>query len=117
MTNAAVASLSRASRLKVFQPVQVVARSQGMRAHLLNLSHTGGMIHCPDSLEQGSIVEIDLCGTNHAARVVWVNGKRYGVAFMTKLLSRQIDDVLQAANDLAKLVPPEPCRTSSGAAC
>ena len=91
---------ARAVRLKVFQPIELETATGPVRAHLLNLSRTGALIHCADTPDQGAVVRVELGGTANVARVVWRDGKRFGVAFVGKLEPAQIEDTLVAQNDL-----------------
>lgn len=96
----AASSCTREPRLKVFQPIQLETAAGTVRAHLLNLSRTGALIHCADAPEHGAIVRVTLGNTANRARVMWRDGKRFGVAFAGKLAPAQIDDALAAQDDL-----------------
>jgi hypothetical protein len=90
----------REPRFKVFQPIPLGTAAGTVRAHLLNLSRTGALIHCADAPDRGSIVRVMLGETANPARVIWRDGKRFGVAFAGKLAPAQIDDALATQNDL-----------------
>lgn len=101
----AAADAAREPRLKVFQPVPLETAGGTVRAHLLNLSRTGALIHCADAPDRGSVVRVMLGDTANPARVVWRDGKRFGVAFAGKLAPAQIEGALAVQNDLvAKVV-------------
>jgi hypothetical protein len=96
---------ARAPRLKVFQPVEVDSGSGPTRAHLLNVSHTGALVHCASAPDEGASIYIGLPGTSRHARVVWRDGKRFGAEFVGQLTAAQIEEVLAAQTSLAARAP------------
>ena len=96
---------ARAPRLKVFQPITVDYGSGAARAHLLNVSHTGALLHCVCAPDKGATVCVSLGGANCQARVVWRDGKRFGAEFVRQLTVAQIEDVLAAQTSLAARAP------------
>ena len=98
--DSAASGCAREPRFKVFQPIPLGTAVGTVRAHLLNLSRTGALIHCADAPDRGSIVRVMLGDTANPARVMWRDGKRFGVAFAGKLAPAQIDEALAAQNEL-----------------
>lgn len=96
---------ARAPRLKVFQPITVDCGSGAARAHLLNVSHTGALVHCVAAPDKGASVWVSLGGTTRQARVVWRDGKRFGAEFVGQLTVAQIEDVLAAQTSLVARAP------------
>lgn len=96
---------ARAPRLKVFQPITVDCGSGATRAHLLNVSHSGAMVHCACAPDKGAAVWIGLGGARNQARVVWRDGKKFGAEFARQLTAAQIDEVLAAQTSLVARAP------------
>lgn len=71
----------RATRLKLFEPVQLRLRGAGIRAHLLDLSVTGALAHSEYPPAVGDHVMIEGASLGVAGRVMWVREKRFGIHF------------------------------------
>ena len=80
-----------APRHKVFLPAEMIGAGGSTRAHLLNLSTTGALMHADTPPASGATVQLR-CGTaSWSARVVWAADKRFGVVHVTRLSSVTID--------------------------
>ncbi len=99
--NEGVRAAARAARLKVFQPVEIDYGAGPVRAHLLDLSRSGALLHSAGVVDKGQSFWIVLGHGRHRARVAWRNDKRFGIEFIGKLSDAQIDDVLALQTSLA----------------
>lgn len=92
---------ARAPRLKVFQPARMVAGATERRVHLLDLSESGALVHSAEPAPApGAVVTLHL-GVKHApARVVWADGRRFGVRFAVALTRADLDAVLAEQREL-----------------
>ncbi|MBV9843317.1 MAG: PilZ domain-containing protein [Sphingomonadaceae bacterium] len=84
-----------ARRYKVFEATRMTCGAAESRVHIINLSLTGALVHATHPPEPGAHVTIDLAEMGVAARVVWIVGERFGVAF-----DKPLDE-----NALARIVP------------
>ena len=90
----AVAPRVRARR-KLFQPAQLDVAGGSKRIHLLDLSETGALASGTEPPLAGGLVSL-VCGDlRRSARVVWVRGRRFGLAFVMPLTADQLNGVLQ----------------------
>lgn len=97
-------------RLKIFQPVELDAGAGPLRAHLLDLSTTGALVHANSAPTLGASVRLLIEGQPpRAARVMWCNGARFGIAFTTPLADAQVEAVLRSQRGAA---PRKPDTTS-----
>ena len=80
-----------APRTKIFQPVELSVRDTRLRAHLLNVSTSGTLIYARTSAAVGERIHLRCDFELGAARVVWSDGVRIGVAFEQPLSQRQVD--------------------------
>ncbi len=85
-----------ARRHKTFEPATLRSAAGEARAHLINLSATGALVHMVDPPKRGSVVSIDLRHVSADAEVVWTSGSRFGVAFRSRLADATIDILLRA---------------------
>lgn len=84
-------------RLKLFQPTEM--RDTGgetRRAHLLDLSATGALVHASDPPAAGGGVQLLLDGAFRAGEVMWADGRRFGLRFRAPLADAQVDGILSA---------------------
>ena len=79
-------------RHKLFEPATITVSDATRRAHLLNLSTTGALVHCGDPPRIGQWVAID-CGTLRAdCETLWIDEeKRFGVRFREPVRQSVID--------------------------
>jgi hypothetical protein len=80
----------KSERLKTFEPIILSDTSGEARAHLLNISRTGGLIHAETTLQVGKIVQINLLGEWHVGSVVWSAPPRFGVSFTIRLSDEKL---------------------------
>ena len=78
----AVTSVDRiAHRHKTFEPTTLNCGGVEHRAHILNVSATGALIHAPGGPAKGARCTVWLVGRAIPAEVMWVDGARFGIAF------------------------------------
>lgn len=80
----------RATRHKLFEPVILRCDGVALRAHILDLSASGALLHCDCAPKVGDAVGIRADMFNVAARVMWVRDKRFGVRFDLQLCEEAI---------------------------
>jgi hypothetical protein len=84
-----------AHRHKTFEPTTLQLAAGEVRAHILNVSATGALIHAPGEPAKGARVTVRLVGRDIPAEVMWVDGARFGIAFRGMLspdeLARLLD--------------------------
>lgn len=84
-------------RCKLFQPTELRdASGASRRAHLLDVSATGALAHIADPPETGSSVQLALGEAMRVGRVIWTEGRRFGVRFRAPLTDAQASDILNA---------------------
>ena len=111
MSNSAPTSKQRAAtRAKIFQPGEMHTIAGAQRVHLLDLSSSGALVYTAgDAPAAGSVVRLSAAGESLGpARVKWVSGKRFGVAFPTPLSAERIDQLLQAQRTMVKRLEDQP---------
>ena len=82
-------------RLKTFHPVELRDEAGPSRAHLLDLSATGALVHREEPPAPGAVVRIGIAGAPRPAKVVWQDGKRFGVAFTASLRDDEVVQVVE----------------------
>lgn len=87
-------------RLKVFQPTTVRTGSIDTRAHLLNLSVTGALVHHATPPRAGSVVEIGCCGAMRFGQVRWAGDSHFGVQFWSPVSEEILSGALSAREAL-----------------
>lgn len=92
--SAAADARTRAPRHKVFEPVLLAAAGVTARAHLLNVSLTGALLHVAPPVMRGDRLTVALRGIWVPAQVVRVAGPRAGIAFERPLDAAQVDALL-----------------------
>lgn len=98
-----VRALRGQPRLKVFLPIELYAGTTPLRAHLLDLSASGALVHSVAAPAPGSPVRLMIGGLVRTARVVWQDGVRFGIAFAVPLREIEVERMLAPA-------PPMPLR-------
>ncbi len=83
------------ARHKIFELVSVIIDGQGTRAHLLNISTTGALVHSAQPPKTGSAIQLVMNGRNYPARAVWSKGARYGIAFRSHLSAPIVEAILR----------------------
>ena len=71
----------RSARHKIFEPTQLHLADGVVRAHLINVSLSGALVHSATPPRRGETVRVEICGTPVAGQVRWVEGSRFGLAF------------------------------------
>lgn len=89
-----VRSLRGHPRLKVFQPIEMHAGMVPLRAHLLDLSASGALVHSATAPAPGTPVRLTIGGLMRSARVVWRDGVRFGIAFIVPLREIEVERML-----------------------
>lgn len=74
-----------APRHKMFEPIALNQSGVEKRAHVLDLSTSGALVHCEAPPIEGSYVIIHALGLEASARVRWAKGKRFGIEFSQPL--------------------------------
>lgn len=85
-----------APRLKLFQPTRIEMSDTAARAHLLNLSTGGALLHAQDAPRAGSVIRVDCAGRTMTAEVRWVRDRRFGVQFSLPLTPAEVDAAVHA---------------------
>lgn len=89
-----VRSLRGQPRRKVFQPVDLIVGTAPLRAHLLDVSASGALVHSKDAPAPGSSVRLTIDGLLRMARVVWREGPQFGIAFLVPLRDAEVEHLL-----------------------
>ncbi|MDE0880204.1 MAG: PilZ domain-containing protein [Sphingomonas bacterium] len=89
-----VGSPRRSRRLKVFLPSEIVIDDAAVRAHVLDISTRGSLLHTGTEPEPGSDVVLRLNQDKLSAKIVWVGSGRLGIQFTTELTDDQIARIL-----------------------
>lgn len=92
VTQSREAARTRAARHKVFEPVLLTVAGVEVRAHLLNISTTGALVHVVPPVARGDRLSLRLGTSRLAAQVARADGPRAGVAF-----DRPLDAALVAS--------------------
>lgn len=79
-----------AARVKLFQPTTLHGAGAPRRAHLLDLSISGALVHALEPPAVGGFVRIEVAGEARIARVAWSRGKRFGIRFAMPLTASQV---------------------------
>ena len=97
-----------ASRYKLFKPDTIDVRGRSARVHVLNLSVGGALVYAAEPLAKGSRLRLALC--DREARVVWSNGKRFGISFDRPIPLDQVQSIVADHDALihvaSKRLPP-----------
>ncbi|UZW55267.1 PilZ domain-containing protein [Sphingobium sp. JS3065] len=78
-------------RRKMFGPVALRFGGMVARAHFLDLSCLGALAHCETPPGAGAYLIIEAEGMQASGRVIWVNGKRFGIQFNQPLTRHAMD--------------------------
>jgi hypothetical protein len=90
-------SLRAQPRLKVFQPIELHVGAMPLRAHLLDLSASGALVHSVAAPAANTALRLTLGGLVRTARVVWRDGVRFGIAFTVPLCESEVERALAPA--------------------
>lgn len=83
-----------APRHKIFLPTQVYLSTGETRAHLINVSSSGALVHATTTPHCEETIQVALCGALIPARVRWVDGRRFGLSFLQPLGDAQIKQLI-----------------------
>ncbi|WCP13969.1 hypothetical protein sphantq_02408 [Sphingobium sp. AntQ-1] len=83
-----------AARHKLFEPLAMRHAGVPLRAHMLDLSVSGALLHAERPPGIGDSVIIELQEFSAAAHVVWVRAKRFGVRFDVPLTETAVRAIL-----------------------
>ena len=72
----------------------LVTNAGELRAHILNVSATGALIHASGGPARGERCMVVLVGREIAAEVMWVDGARFGIAFRGMLTPGELTRLL-----------------------
>ena len=110
MSSSAPTSVQRgAIRAKIFQPGVMHTISGPQRIHLLDVSASGALVYTAgEAPAVGAVVRLSAVAPLGPARVKWVSGKRFGVAFPTPLSADCVDQMLDAQRTLNKRIEEQP---------
>lgn len=86
-----------AARRKMFEPVTLSFRGTEVRAHFLDLSCSGALVHCETPPAPGHYVNVGAPGLATSGRVMWAKGKRFGIQFSQPLTQAQTDALIAGA--------------------
>lgn len=86
-------------RLKLFEPTEMEGPGGPARAHILDLSATGALVHAARPPAVGEHVQLRVAGILRYSRVMWVDDQRFGVAFRLPLAGDELDRVLSAQKE------------------
>ncbi|MET0369751.1 MAG: PilZ domain-containing protein [Sphingobium sp.] len=86
-----------AARHKSFEPIILRLTAGRVRAHMLDISTSGALVHADMPPLAGARVTIESEMFVAAARVVWVRAKRFGIQFDNGLPASLVDRALRLA--------------------
>lgn len=72
-------------RHKMSEPTSVAGPDGTARAHMLDLSATGALLHSLTPPQKHATVRLFVSGSARPARVMWVEDRRFGVHFRLPL--------------------------------
>lgn len=86
-----------ARRLKSFIPVTLDQEAGTVRAHVLDMSETGALVHCEAAIRSGERLQLRV--GHHVLRggVMWVEGKRFGFRFTLPLTVTEVQAIVSAS--------------------
>jgi hypothetical protein len=94
-----------AHRYKVFLPARMITPTGDMRVHLINLSATGTLAHHESPPVANTVIAIEVGGWTMGGRIIWVDGRRFGIAFSGRLDDRRLESLLNGTPSLATADP------------
>lgn len=88
------------ARVKLFRPAELIVGDTIARAHLLDVSPRGALVHTSEPPQIGMTVKLQFAGLHRRSRVIWVDGCRFGVTFDRPITAEQLAH-LAATHDTA----------------
>lgn len=98
-------------RFKMFQPTEMKASDAIRRVHLLNLSAGGALVYAAEPPAPGSALNLQLDDQHRPARVVWADGRRFGVAFVQPLADAQVERAIASQEAAIRAASQRICAT------
>lgn len=83
-----------AARHKLFEPMVLRLNGAQLRAHMLDLSVSGALVHADRPPVPGDRVGMEKARFAVVGHVVWVRGKRFGVCFDRLLPDSLVQQVI-----------------------
>ncbi|WP_311268930.1 PilZ domain-containing protein [Sphingobium sp. WCS2017Hpa-17] len=83
-----------AARHKLFEPLAIRHGGLSCRAHMLDLSVGGALLHADHPPPVGAAVLIEGPELTAGAHIVWTRGKRFGIRFDMPLCDRALQSML-----------------------
>jgi hypothetical protein len=83
-------------RHKIFKLAEITISGQIGRAHILNLSLNGALVHFSLPLRRSSLIVLQCGDQSRTAHVVWTSGRHAGVKFVSPLLTEELLEFLNA---------------------
>jgi hypothetical protein len=80
----------RDARVKLFHPAELIVGDTTTRAHLLDVSQGGALVHTIAPPEVGAAVKLHFADLHRRSRVIWVDGLRFGVTFDRQITAEQL---------------------------
>lgn len=113
ISSTSAAASRHAARSKIFQPGEMHGITGTHRVHLLDLSTTGALVYGKQTPQVGDVVRLVAVIPLGPARVMWVSGKRFGVAFATSLSSATVEQILAEQASLVRRMEAQPVITAA----
>jgi hypothetical protein len=73
-----------------------------IRAHVLNVSRSGALVHAASGMLIGSMIVLNSGPLSVAGQVAWVDGTRLGLAFHRNISESQLEHLLTGGSILPK---------------
>ena len=93
-----------AHRHKVFLPARMITPQGDLRVHLINVSVTGALAHYELPPVVGTVIALEIGGWTIGGRIVWTDGRRFGIAFSGRLDKQRLDSLFDGG---ASAVPAD----------
>ena len=84
-------------RHKMFGPVALHFGGTEARAHFLDRSCSGALAHCETPPSAGALVMVEAVGVQASGRVMWAEGKRFGIRFSQPLTRHAMAVLIEGA--------------------
>lgn len=68
--------------------------SEMYRAHALNISCGGALLHCTAVSQMCGFIHLVIDGSERTARIAWTHRERLGIQFMIPLTEVQVDAIV-----------------------
>ena len=102
------------SRTRVLLPAVLLAAGRPSRIHLLDVSHKGALAHAVEPPPPGEIVWLVCRGSEVLARTAWVRGRRFGLAFDSRLPTAKLKLLLAEGARALEVESAEPSLRLTG---